>query len=468
MKVYILGVCGTAMAHVGILLRELGHEVYGSDSKFFPPISDLLKGSGIVTFEGYDANRLIDLSPDYVIVGNVVSRKNPEIEYLLGSKAIPFDSFPAFLNKNILVNRERYVVTGTHGKTTTSSLLAYILKENACEAGYFIGGIPENFKCGASIGSPTAPFVIEGDEYDTAFFDKSSKFMHYWPNMLIINNIEFDHGDIFCSLQDIQRAFYNLTKLVPFTGRVIYNGDDDNVCALLPIDWTNHNSVGFLSKNEWQIRNFVENKCCSSFDLYRNNKLAFEKISYPLFGEFNARNVAMAVIAAYYKDEKINIKPLENFSGVMRRQRLIYDSEILKIYDDFAHHPSAIKAILKSLNNLYGDYKLVVCFEPSCNTSASNYFETNMLDCFSLAHEVIFAPQKENVFTQKFVNSLRKMNVNTAVNTLTSNNIPAKAFYTFSDIESFFKTYNPSAKTILCCLSNGKLSSIIKNIISLK
>ena len=217
------------MGNLAIMMKSLGHEVCGSDGKLYPPMSDLLQQANIQVYESYSAQRLETLRPDLVVVGNVISRGNEEIEWLLNTKRYPMCSLPELIHDQIIGRRDAVVVTGTHGKTTTTALTTYLLDINQQKPGYFIGGAPKNYPSGANYGTPDSPFVIEGDEYDSAFFDKRSKFIHYAPKVLIINNIELDHIDIFRDLQDIQRSFRHLIKLVPSNGSIIANGDAENV-----------------------------------------------------------------------------------------------------------------------------------------------------------------------------------------------------------------------------------------------
>ena len=390
MKIYLMGICGTAMSHVALLLKQAGHQICGSDQTFFDPMASLLKKYQIETFQGYNVDRLKQWKPDAIIVGNVISRGNPEIEYLLNNPFCPFYSFPEFLEKKLLKNRQTFVVTGTHGKTTTTAALAYYLQQH-CPVGYLIGGLPNNFESGSTYGKESAPFVIEGDEYDTAFFDKRSKFFHYWPNTLIINNLEFDHGDIFPDLTSIQRAFSQLTRLVPSQGFIIYNGDDTNVRALLPCPWAQVQSVGLESHNDWQIKNVQDSINGLNFEVWYHNTLQGQYHS-PLHGIFNARNLTMALVACTLNGYNIDPQTIAHFRGVQRRQVIRYQDETLTIIEDFGHHPTAVAAVLNTLKNCYPTHKIIACFEPACNTSASQHFGENIAQTFHNANEVWFAP----------------------------------------------------------------------------
>ena len=267
MKIYFMGVCGTAMGNAALLARAAGHEVLGADTGVYPPMSTVLAEAGITLHEGYDPVRLAQLKPDLVVIGNAMSRGNPEVEWLLDTRAIAFTSLPALLADFVLKGRKNIVVAGTHGKTTTTSLTAFLLRENGRDPGFLIGGVPLDPPVGNHLGTAADPFVIEGDEYDSAFFDKRSKFIHYAPHIAVLNNLEFDHADIFRDLQDVQRTFSHLTRIVPRNGWIVMNGDDDNLRALGALGWTRVVRVGTGEKNDVRITNFAESASGSFFRL---------------------------------------------------------------------------------------------------------------------------------------------------------------------------------------------------------
>jgi UDP-N-acetylmuramate: L-alanyl-gamma-D-glutamyl-meso-diaminopimelate ligase len=232
MRVFFIGVCGTAMGNAAVLLKKMGHDVAGSDAGVYPPMSDVLESAGIDLFEGFAEQEMLDWRPDRVVVGNAVSRGNPQVEYLLRTREIEFVSLPQLIGEDLIGNRPAVVVAGTHGKTTTTALTSFALSQVGMDPGYLIGGVPLDLPSGNELGAETSPFVIEGDEYDSAFFDKRSKFIHYRPKVLILNNLEFDHGDIFRDLEDISRSFSHLLRIVPSDGFVVCNGDDPHLKAL--------------------------------------------------------------------------------------------------------------------------------------------------------------------------------------------------------------------------------------------
>ena len=449
------------MAHVALLLRQMGYVVFGSDAKFFDPIAGLLKRNEVTTFLGYDVDRLCKMAPDAVIVGNVISRGNPEMEFLLNTRRMPFYSFPEFLEKHLFQQRDMWVVSGTHGKTTTTTLLAYLLKTKQ-NPGYLIGGLPADFDCGCALGDSNAPFVIEGDEYDTAFFDKRSKFLHYAPRTLIINNLEFDHADIFRDLQDVQRVFYHLTRLVPQNGRIIMNGDDVHVTELMPCDWTQVITVGFGASNDWQIRNFEEAVTGIRFDLYKGQTCIFPNISASLLGAFNARNIAMACVACHENDIDIDISALKKFHGVARRQKVLQQNENFILLEDFGHHPTAVHATLQALKHCYPGYKIIACFEPACNTSASENFQRNATFAFESADEVWLLPAKSKLYSDKFVPILTALNPNEMAQQFQQNGCSVRILSSYEDMQILLNSVQrTSVKTLVCCFSNGPLSEFL-------
>src|SRR3954470_8402935 len=305
MRIYFMGIAGTAMGNAALLARAAGHEVLGSDAGVYPPMSTVLAQAGVTVHEGYDPARLEQLAPDLVVIGNAMSRGNPEIEWLLDTRAIPFVSLPAFLYDAVLAVRRNIVIAGTHGKTTTTALTAFLLRENGRDPGFLIGGVPLDPPAGNHLGNVADPFVIEGDEYDSAFFDKRSKFIHYAPHVAVLNNLEFDHADIFRDLADVQRTFSHLTRIVPRNGFVVMNGDDENLRALGSLPWTRVIRVGTGEANDTRIVDFKESPAGAEFRLlWRGQLWAHVRWAQP--GIFNARNAAMAATAAALAHNEAN------------------------------------------------------------------------------------------------------------------------------------------------------------------
>ena len=391
-----MGICGTAMGNAALLLRSAGHEVLGSDTGIYPPMSTVLNQAGITIYEGYDPERLNALKPDRVVIGNAMSRGNSEVEWLLETRAFAYSSLPEILAEFILAKRSNIVVCGTHGKTTTTSLCAYLLRANKRDPGYLIGGVPRDLPQGCHVGSHTDPFVIEGDEYDSAFFDKRSKFIHYLPHIAVLNNLEFDHADIFRDLQDVKRTFIHLTRIVPRNGYIVMNGDDENLKSLGDCAWTQVVRVGVADSNDVQITQFSESLSGVTFDVNYKGKL-WGKVSWNLPGIYNARNAVMAMTAAtlalYPEDPtKLQIHDLSSFKGVQRRQEILASVGALKVIEDFGHHPTAILETLKSLRARYPQAKLTCVFEPRSNTARVKTLEADFMRAFAAADEIYLGP----------------------------------------------------------------------------
>lgn len=349
MRIHILGICGTFMSGVALLAKEHGFEVSGSDANVYPPMSTQLVEQGIKLYEGYDPNN-IEADIDCIVVGNVIRRGNPCIEYVL-SKQIPYYSGPEWLSANILRSRWVLAVAGTHGKTTTSSMLTWILQSTGHEPGFLIGGIPENFGISARLGK--APFfVIEADEYDSSFFDKRSKFIHYRPKTLILNNLEYDHADIFPNLQAIKTQFHHLLKTIPGNGEIIANANDENLNDVVQMGvWTP--IVKFGKGGEWQAE--LKNSDGSCFSIWYQHKETGQ-VNWDLLGVHNVDNALAAIAAAVSigVDPSSAIDALANFKNVKRRMEVKGKVKDIVIYDDFAHHPTAIATTLSGLRSKIG------------------------------------------------------------------------------------------------------------------
>ena len=423
MRIYFLGIAGTAMGNTALLLRDHGNEVYGSDKAVYPPMSDKLVEAGIDVLEGYDANRLQALNPDLVVVGNAYSRGNEEIEFLLSSKKIPFVSLPEAINRFILSERRNLVITGTHGKTTTTSMAAYLLEKSGARPGYLIGGAPIDPERGWNAGSSEGPFVIEGDEYDSAFFDKRSKFIHYSPTVAVVNNLEFDHADIFRDLEDVKRSFRHFCRIIPENGYLLINGDDENAVSLLPAPWTRVIKVGESEHCDLRIENYDTTPMGSRFDLNWKGKL-WRTVDWRLAGRFNARNAAMACLgAAMILDSEgdptsFEAKGIESFRGVSRRQQVRLDTDPLVVVEDFAHHPTAIGEILDSIKARFPGRKLTAAFEPRSNTSRLESMREPLRDALTIADAVVIGAAKQAnsegvtlLDTEDLASDMRRMGV---------------------------------------------------------
>ncbi len=407
MKIYFMGICGTAMGNAALLARAAGHEVLGADSGVYPPMSDVLAQAGIVLYEGYDPARLQRLAPDLVVIGNAMSRGNLEVEWLLDTRAIPFTSLPAQLHDTVLKARRNVVVCGTHGKTTTTAMAAFLLRENGRDPGFLIGGVPLDPPVGNHFGAAADPFVIEGDEYDSAFFDKRSKFIHYAPHIAVLNNLEFDHADIFRDLADVQRTFNHLTRIVPRNGWIVMNGDDENLRALGAIPWTRVLRVGTGEQNDICIGNFVEEATGSVFTLSWKGK-PWATVRWSLSGLFNARNAAMAAVAAQLAlctegaseenvtccvtsgvpGRSLKLDVLARFRGVKRRQEILVSTPELTVIEDFGHHPTALAETLHAFRARYPGVVLTAVFEPRSNTARTSTLQGGFARALAGADEV--------------------------------------------------------------------------------
>lgn len=364
MKIHILGACGTFMGGVAILARRAGHEVSGADQHTYPPMSTLLESEGIVLHEGYSAEPMFD-KPDLVIVGNALSRGNPAIEYVLNQR-LNYTSGPRWLGENYLRGRQVIAVAGTHGKTTTSSMVAWILECAGLNPGFLIGGVPLNFNVSAREGS--GHFVVEADEYDTAFFDKRSKFVHYRPQVAILNNLEYDHADIFPDLAAIETQFHHLMRTIPGNGTVISNAADSNIASVLARGcWSNLQQFSTDEGHEWQVELL---KPDGSELRFSHNQQALGSVTWSENGRHNALNACAAVAASVAAGipAATAIDALSSFRGVKRRMELIAQIANIHVYDDFAHHPTAIRMTLEGLRRKVGNARILVALEPRSNT----------------------------------------------------------------------------------------------------
>lgn len=392
MKVYFMGICGTAMGHAALLAKAAGHEVSGSDAGIYPPMSDVLRAADITIQAGYDPQRLAALAPDLVVVGNALSRGNPEIEWLLETRALRFTSLPALLAETALRGRRNLVIAGTHGKTTTTSLTAFLLRANATDPGFLIGGVPLDPPMGQHLGDPAAPFVIEGDEYDSAFFDKRSKFIHYAPHIAAINNLEFDHADIFRDLADVQRTFRHLTRLIPRQGWLLLNGDDPNLAEFRASPWTQVATLGSGADHDLQIVDFAESPADTRFTLVWRGKV-WATVAWAMPGLFNARNAATAALTAGlalhpHDPTQLSLDSLARFRGVKRRQEVKFERKHLIVIEDFGHHPTALAATLTSLRARYPGHLLTAVFEPRSNSARTQVHQAGFIAALAVADAV--------------------------------------------------------------------------------
>jgi UDP-N-acetylmuramate: L-alanyl-gamma-D-glutamyl-meso-diaminopimelate ligase len=421
MRLHILGICGTFMGGVAALARELGHTVEGSDANVYPPMSTQLEALGIGLMRGYAGDHL-QPAPDLVVVGNAMTRGNPAVEYML-DRRLRYVSGPQWLGETVLADRDVLAVAGTHGKTTTTSLLAHLLESAGMAPGFLIGGVPGNFGVSARLGgvgvrgaqSPlsgaarlpppragdvgveqplAAPFVIEADEYDTAFFDKRSKFVHYRPRIAILNNLEYDHADIFPDVAAIQRQFHHLVRTVPGNGRLIVNAHDERLAEVLAMGcWTPVETFG-IGRGDWQA-NLVEADGSAFAVQYKGEPVG--EVRWSLLGDHSVMNAlaALAAAAAAGVDPRALLGAFARFESVKRRMEVVGEVAGVRVYDDFAHHPTAIATTLAGLRARVGKARILVALEPRSNSMRLGAHADGLAPSLADADAVVFLQRAE-------------------------------------------------------------------------
>ncbi len=387
MHVHILGICGSFMGGIAAIAKSLGHKVTGSDKNVYPPMSTQLEALGIELTEGYCESQF-DPAPDMVVIGNAMSRGNPAVEYVL-NRNLPYTSGPQWLLDNLLKDRWVIGLSGTHGKTTTSSMVAWILEHAGLNPGYLIGGVPENFGVSARVGESPF-FVIEADEYDSAFFDKRSKFVHYRPKTLVINNLEFDHADIFADLWAIQTQFHHLVRMVPENGLILTPNNTPAIEDMLKKGcWSSRQSLG----KEWHAE--LLKKDGSEFNVLHNGVIA-GTVTWALVGQHNVDNALMAIAAAHHAGVTLpdTIEALSFFKNVKRRMEVKGEVNNITLYDDFAHHPTAIATTLDGLRKKVGNARILAVLEPRSNTMKMGVHKDTLANSWQKADEVyLYEPE---------------------------------------------------------------------------
>ena len=392
MKLHILGICGTFMGGVAALARELGHAVDGSDQNVYPPMSTQLEQLGIWLNAGYAAAH-IAADTDVVVVGNALSRGNAAVEHVLDA-GLRYTSGAQWLSEHVLPGRETLAVAGTHGKTTTTSILAFVLEAAGRDPGFLVGGVPENFGVSARLGSGRE-FVVEADEYDTAFFDKRSKFVHYRPTVAILNNLEYDHADIFPDLAAIQRQFHHLVRIVPGRGRLVVNGEDAALADVLAMGcWTPVERFGVGEGFDWSARLLSDDG--SSFEV-QHRGVAIGTVRWAMSGRHNVMNglAALAAANAVGVDVAKVIPALADFVSVKRRMENLGQARGVTVYDDFAHHPTAIRTTLEGLRARVGAARILVAMEPRSNSMRLGAHAAEIAPSLRDADAVVFLHRPE-------------------------------------------------------------------------
>jgi UDP-N-acetylmuramate: L-alanyl-gamma-D-glutamyl-meso-diaminopimelate ligase len=447
-SVHFIGIGGTAMASVAGAMKDRGFVVSGSDQNVYPPMSGYLADKKIDVMNGY-AEANLNHKPDLVVIGNAISRGNPEAEVALDRK-LRYCSLPELLKEYFIRGKRSLVVAGTHGKTTTTSLLTWVFEHNGLNPSFLIGGIPNNFSQGARF-TDSEWFIIEGDEYDTAFFDKRSKFIHYLPEVAILNNLEFDHADIFGSLGEIQTSFRRLINLVPRVGQLLANGDDPNLAPLLQVTHCPVKRFGLGENNAVRAFNLKLGPTASEFEI------PSAKFHLDLLGELNVRN-ALAVIACAkhcgLKNSQIQ-SAFSTFKGIKRRMEIRGIAGGVTIIDDFGHHPTAIRETLKALRLKFPSQKIWAIFEPRSNTTRRNVFQQDLASAFADADAVVVS----QVAKLEQLKPEERLNPEQLMQDLQANGRPASYL---ADVDAIVRHLTEKAQggDVICVFSNGGFGGI--------
>ncbi len=460
-KIYMIGICGTAMASLAGLLLKRGFKVTGSDQHSYPPMSHQLQELGISYYTNYDAKNIISEKPDYVIVGNVVSKNHPEAMAMIENK-FPYTSLPKALGELYLKNLNSIVIAGTHGKTTTTSLMSWLLTDFNQKPGFLIGGIAQNFN--KSFQEPEGKyFVIEGDEYDTAFFDKVPKFTHYYPKNVILTSIEFDHADIYSSLEQIKEAFKVLINLIPEKGNLIFHGDDINIVSILNEGIVkNKISYGYSENNQYQIRGVRWIDGFTEFEVFNQvTQLSLGNFLTRLYGKHNILNVTASLVLGSilgFSNEQLK-KSIPGFKGVKRRQELLGEFNGVTLIEDFAHHPTAVYETLNALKMRYPCQKIYAIFEPRSATSRRNIFQQDYINAF-LAADAVFIKQ---AFDQTKINQEDRMDTDQLAADIKKQGVLANSY---ADVDQIVNdvTQGITQKSVIVVMSNGGFDGIYEKL----
>ncbi len=457
--VHLMGICGTAMASLAGLLKDQGFKVTGSDSNPYPPMSNQLESLGIQIQKPY-AKENLNPRPDFVIVGNVISANNPEaIE--LNQLQIPFCSLPQAMGEFIIADRDSYVVAGTHGKTTTTSIMSWICEMSNLNPGFLIGGIPKNFS--QSFRSPKAnTFVIEGDEYDTAYFDKVPKFIHYKPKNVILTSVEFDHADIYKDFQAVKDAFITLMKLIPENGNLVFWGDDENVSAVSQhCKIKNNFSYGFKPNNNFICEMIEESEGLTRFQVIHDQNLLGIFVT-TLTGKYNILNATATIAMSFLNQLSFEgvQKAISTFAGVKRRQEILGEPNGILIIEDFAHHPTAVKQTIEAIQNKYKSRKVFSVFEPRSATSRRKVFQKDYVDAFTKSHEVILA----EAFNTSALDEENRFSSAELISDLKKQDTKANVFASVDAIVTYLKS-NAKPTDVILIMSNGGFDGIYQKLL---
>ena len=455
--VHLIGICGTAMASLAGMLAERGFRVTGSDAAAYPPMSDFLQSLGIPVAQPFAVANLNPM-PDLVVIGNAISRGNVELEHVLDQR-IPFSSLPQLLHDEFLRGKEVLVVAGTHGKTTTTSMLAWIFEAAGTQPSFLIGGIAENFGRSFQLGNGKY-FILEGDEYDTAFFDKGPKFLHYFPDAIILTSVEFDHADIYKDLDAVETAFKRLVNLIPRRGRIIAFDKGESIDRCLARAFCPVERYGTSTQAMWQIAELQFEPARTRWSLLRDGKL-WAELEFPLAGEYNVWNASAA--AALAADCGISpdaiARALKTFKSVKRRLEVKAEVNGITMIDDFAHHPTAIAGTLKALRGRYPGRRLWAILEPRSNTLRRNVFQEELAKSLAVADEVVIA----NVFKSESIPEAERLDVTAVASQLSSTGHRARVL---ADVESVVQLCAPEMRSgdVVAILSNGGFGGIYEKL----
>jgi UDP-N-acetylmuramate: L-alanyl-gamma-D-glutamyl-meso-diaminopimelate ligase len=460
--IHLSGICGTAMASLAGLLQLQVHRITGSDKAAYPPMSDQLRSMGIDVMEPY-AEANLDSVPDLVVIGNALSRGNPEIERVLDER-IPFTSMAALLHEEFLAGREPLVVAGTHGKTTTTSMLAWIYQVAArgnplLEPSFLIGGVAENFGISYQL-RPTRPFIIEGDEYDTAFFDKGPKFLHYFPDGLILTHVEFDHADIYADLDAVKTAFKRLVNLVPRRGLIVAYDGNANVSECVAKAFCRVERYGFSETSDWRIQNLRHEDGLTRWEVWHSGAL-WAELSMRMAGEHNALNATASAALAFGQgvSKEAIIAALASFKSVKRRLEIRAEINGITIIDDFAHHPTAIRETLRALRSVYPQSRLWAVLEPRSNTLRRKVLEGDLVQSLRMADRVVLA----GVYQQQRIPDAERLHPEDVVRALNAAGTQAELC---PDVETIVNYLAPQLKSgdVVAILSNGGFDGIYEKL----
>ena len=462
--IHLIGICGTAMASLAGMLKESGFRATGSDAAAYPPMSDFLRELGVPVAQPFDAKNL-EPTPDLVVVGNAISRGNAELEHILDHR-IPFCSLPQLLHDEFLLGKEVLVVAGTHGKTTTTSMLSWIFYSAGLDSSFLIGGIAENFGSSFHLGQGKH-FILEGDEYDTAFFDKGPKFLHYFPDSIILTSVEFDHADIYKDLDAVETAFTRLINLIPRRGRVIaFDGaagtesESPSLDRVLSRAFCPVERYGMGSRANWRVNNLRLDSSCTGWTVLHNGD-HFADFEFSLGGEYNVWNAtaAVALAASCGISKEAIAAALKTFKSVKRRLEVKAHVNGITIIDDFAHHPTAIAGTLKALRARYAGSRLWAILEPRSNTLRRRVLQRDLAQSLAGADEVIVA----NVFRSEAVPESERLELPALATEIKQNGCPVRLL---ADADAIVQTIAPELRSgdVVAILSNGGFGGIYEKL----